>query len=101
MHHDRIKTYEIFPNIENQEIINSLPQSFTIRDELYLHEIQPNISIIQETIINGHKEPVAWVKQMGKGKVAYFAPGHRAAVFSITPVKKTLIQLIEWCVTDE
>ena len=98
--HGSIKEYRIYTNKNHPHLKDVLPETYVIKDELYRHEVQEDIIIVQETIVDGQNEPVSWLKQLGKGRIAYFAPGHRAAVFSIPPVRRTILQLVEWCMTD-
>ncbi len=47
-------------------------------DELYTHEIEADATVVASSS-NG--EPVAWVRTVGRGALAYASPGHRARTF--------------------
>jgi len=90
-HHGAIQEYKIHPANNRQIGMQSSLPSCIIKDELYFHEFSNDIEIILETSTAEHTEPVAWTKLRGKGKIIYFAPGHRAAIFK----KPEVIQIIK------
>ena len=95
--HGRIQPYQIEAAIEH--VANSSP--LILNDELYLHEYSEDNSIWLQTSLEGTIEPIAWTKQQGKGKVAYFAPGHRASIFQNDTVKIIIHQLIQWSLIND
>ena len=49
---------------------------FVIKDELYIHELQPGIDVHFTAKHEGKDIPVVWTYRYGKGKVCYAVPGH-------------------------
>lgn len=72
---------------------------FTVKDELYLHELQPDIRIHFETTHAGEAAPMVWTREPGAGRVCYVCPGHRAASMSHPSVQAILQRGLQW-VTD-
>jgi len=50
--------------------------SFVVKDELYIHELQPGIEVHFTAQLEGKEVPVVWTYRYGKGKVCYAVPGH-------------------------
>ena len=94
--HGPICEYTIQPSAQTREHFSTLDITFTIKDELYIHEYDSSVQVLLETQINDKMEPVAWVKDHGLGKVAYFAPGHRGSIFELEHIQKFLSELIDW-----
>jgi type 1 glutamine amidotransferase len=72
---------DIFSDIEN----------FIVKDELYIHELEPDIEVHFTTKHEGKNIPVVWTYQYGKGKVCYAVPGHTTG----TMQNKTYQQLLQ------
>ena len=49
---------------------------FVVKDELYLHELQPEIEVHFTAQLEGKEVPVVWTHCCGKGKICYAVPGH-------------------------
>lgn len=50
--------------------------NFVVKDELYLHELEPGITVHFTAKHSGQDVPVVWTYGYGKGKVCYAVPGH-------------------------
>jgi uncharacterized protein len=72
------------------------PKSFTVRDELYIHETRPGISICYSTEKEGREVPVVWTQNYGKGRVCYIEPGHVAASLVVPEVVKVIKEGLSW-----
>ena len=72
------------------------PESFTVKDELYIHEIRPSISVRFSTEIKGKAVPVVWTQNYGKGRVCYIEPGHVAASLEVPEVVKVIKEGLTW-----
>jgi type 1 glutamine amidotransferase len=73
--HGAVENFEI--KREKTEIFAGI-KDFVVKDELYLHEIQPGIDVHFTTTHEGQNVPVVWTYRHGKGKVCYAVPGHTA-----------------------
>lgn len=74
---------------------------FTIRDELYIHEYNPDNSVHFVTETENGREPVAWSRIHGRGRVFYLAPGHRAQTLRHPSFRNILRRGISWAMNVE
>lgn len=76
----------IFAGIEN----------FVVKDELYIHELEPSIEIHFTAKHEGKNIPVVWTYQYGQGKICYAVPGHTTATMK-NPIYQQILQRgLEW-----
>lgn len=68
--------------------------SFTVKDELYTHEHDPNNKVLFTSSYQGIDEPVMWTRTYGKGKVACFSLGHCPKTFKKEEVRKILFNAL-------
>lgn len=68
--------------------------SFEVKDELYIHEHDPNNKVLFTSNYQGFDEPVMWTRTYGKGKVACFSLGHCPKTFKKEEVKKILFNAL-------
>lgn len=68
-----------------------LPERITVRDEAYRHEHTGPIDVWYRW---DDGEPAAWTVGGGSANVAYFAPGHRARVWTHPSVRVVLAAMI-------
>jgi type 1 glutamine amidotransferase len=71
-------------------------EAFTIKDELYLHELQPGIEVHFTAQHEEQTVPVVWTYHYGKGKVCYVVPGHVAASMKHPAVQEILQRGLRW-----
>lgn len=76
----------IFPGIGN----------FVVKDELYLHELQPGITVHFSTQYHGRAVPVVWTYAYGQGRVCYAVPGHRTATLRNPSYQLLLQRGLQW-----
>jgi type 1 glutamine amidotransferase len=69
---------------------------FVIKDELYLHELQPGIEVHFTTKHEDKDVPVVWTYRYGKGRVCYTVPGHTTASMKHPAVQKILRRGLAW-----
>lgn len=71
---------------------------FKIVEELYQFEwMDPaDLDVFLEVEWEGQCYPFAWTRAEGRGRLAYFAPGHTAEVFRYPMVMKALTQTAAW-----
>jgi len=77
---------EIFGNIGD----------FEVRDELYIHELNPGIDVHFITKHENKDIPVVWTYLYGKGKVCYALPGHTSESMKNPIYQKVLQRGLEW-----
>ncbi len=93
--HDKVENIDII--VKNKEHgISREVNDFSVKDELYIHAYDENNEIIMVSDNKGHREPVLWTKNFGKGKVCYFSPGHCPRVWQNTEVKKIIRNALHW-----
>lgn len=71
-------------------------QPFTIKDELYLHDLQPGAETHFSTLHAGQEVPVVWTHRFGKGRVCFSSPGHTAASLRHPALQSILRQGLNW-----
>lgn len=72
------------------------PGSFTVKDELYIHETKPGISVCYTTETAGKSVPVVWTQIYGNGRVCYIEPGHVAASLEVPEVVTVIKEGLSW-----
>lgn len=71
-------------------------ESFTVRDELYIHELQPGNQIHFIARHEGQDIPVVWTRRFGQGRVCYACPGHRSATMNNPAYQEVLRKGLQW-----
>jgi type 1 glutamine amidotransferase len=94
--HAAIRPFEITP-AESAGPFAGLP-AFTVRDELYLHELNPAVDVHFTAQENGDRIPVVWTYRYGAGKVCYCSPGHRSATLNHPVYRQVLVRGLEWVI---
>lgn len=69
---------------------------FEVRDELYIHELEPSIEVHFTAKHEGKDVPVVWTRRYGKGKVCYAVPGHTTGTMYNVTYKQVLRRGLEW-----
>jgi len=69
---------------------------FVIKDELYIHELQPGIDVHFTAKHEGKETPVVWTYRYGKGKVCYAVPGHTTTSMKHPSVQEILRRGLKW-----
>lgn len=69
---------------------------FEVRDELYIHDLEPDIEVHFTAKHEGKDVPVVWTKQYGKGKVCYAVPGHTTGTMGNKTYQEVLKRGLEW-----
>jgi len=82
----RSRRYDIFRGIE----------PFTIRDELYIHELQPGVDVHFTASHEGDETPVVWTHRFGQGRVCYAVPGHTTNSLKHPAVQEILRRGLRW-----
>ena len=92
--HGPVAPFDVKPADES-EIFASLP-AFTVKDELYIHELQPGIEAHFTATHEGREVPIVWTFQYGQGRVCYAVPGHRTETMRNTVYQKILQRGLAW-----
>jgi type 1 glutamine amidotransferase len=93
--HGRIKPFDVEPIANISDIFASVP-SFRVKDELYLHDLQPDIEVQFATTYEGQPVPVVWTRRHGNGRICYACPGHKAASIRVPAYQQVLIRGLAW-----
>jgi type 1 glutamine amidotransferase len=80
--HGPVAPFAVKP-IPESEIFAGIP-AFTVKDELYIHELQPGITPHFTATHEGQEIPVVWTYHYGQGRVCYAVPGHRTETMRLT-----------------
>ncbi len=97
--HGKVRSFNVRPEESAREIFPDV-KTFSVVDELYIHDYQDDVTVRYTTDIKGVKEPVVWTKEHGKGKVCYCSLGHQAKVMGIPEVKEIIQGCIKWILKD-
>jgi uncharacterized protein len=95
IHHGKIAPFKVQVNHAQDSFFRGI-DSFSITDELYIHEYLKDVAVHFTTQVGKKAEPVVWTRELGKGKVAYCSLGHRAAVWKQPEVKSIINQSLDW-----
>jgi type 1 glutamine amidotransferase len=91
--HGKVERIEV--KNQESEIFRGIP-NFSVRDELYLHELDDKIQIHFTTMVEGKDVPVVWTNVYGKGKVCYCVPGHTSGTMKNKHYQRVLQRGLEW-----
>lgn len=75
--------------------------AFRIVDELYHHEIHGGCTVHYTADTPDGKEPVAWTRRHGRGRVCYCSLGHRASAFGHPVVRAMIVDALLWLAVDK
>ena len=105
--HDRIHPFEVKAVKADHPILAGVPASFTVEDELYYVNAEPDkipagtakITVLAETSPSdkykaGH--PSVWITEHAKAKVVGIALGHDARVHDLKPYQQILANAVKW-----
>jgi len=70
--------------------------AFSVRDELYRHEFEPENAIHFYTMVDGEREPVVWTRRFGAGRVCYCSLGHTGGSMRHPAVRRIVRQGLVW-----
>lgn len=76
-------------------VFDDIPD-FTVFDELYLHELEPDIEVHFYSQYQGKPVPIVWTRNWGAGKVFYAVPGHTSASMRCKPFQKIIRRGLQW-----
>jgi type 1 glutamine amidotransferase len=97
--HGPIAPFEVKP-VPESEIFAGIP-SITVKDELYVHELQPEITPHFTATHEGQEVPIVWTYHYGQGRVCYAVPGHRTETMRDEVYQRVLKRGLVWvCKVD-
>ena len=91
--HGKVENFEV---IKVRDDIFTGISNFFIKDELYIHELEPGIEAHFTAKYQGKDVPVVWTYHYGRGSVCYTVPGHTTATMSHPMYQKILQRGLEW-----
>lgn len=91
--HGPIERFEV-SRMKN-EIFGDI-KDFVVKDELYIHELQPGIETHFTARHEGEDVPVVWTYQYGQGRVCYAVPGHTTATMRNETYQMILQRGLKW-----
>ena len=94
VNHGPVEEFAVQPSSDD-EIFRNTP-AFSVRDELYRHEYDPENRIHFYTEVGGEREPVVWVRRWGRGRVCYCALGHTVGAVRHPQTRQILQQGLAW-----
>ena len=92
--HGKVEPFEIYPTA-GSEIFAGIP-NFTVKDELYLHDLQPGITVQFTAEHAGQVVPIVWTYRHGQGRVCYAVPGHRSGSLQHKTYQQVLRRGLAW-----
>jgi uncharacterized protein len=92
--HGPIEPFEVKP-VPESEIFAGIP-AFTVKDELYIHGLQPGITPHFTATHKGQEVPIVWTYHYGQGRVCYAVPGHRTETMRNETYQKVLNRGLVW-----
>jgi uncharacterized protein len=98
--HGPINEFQVLPARSASATFAGL-KGFSVRDELYRHEYNPDNEIQLYTPESGLNEPVAWTRNHGRGRVFYCSLGHTAGTLLLAPFHAVIQQALGWTAGSE
>lgn len=96
--HGPIEPFDVKPVLES-EIFTGIP-AFTVKDELYIHELQPGITPHFTATHEGQEVPIIWTNHYGHGRICYVVPGHRTETMRNSTYQMVLQRGLVWACGD-
>jgi type 1 glutamine amidotransferase len=93
--HGPVEAIKVRPAAPTSRIFAEVP-AFTVHDELYLHELWPDIEVHFTARHGDNDVPVVWTRTVAAGRVCYSCPGHRSASLKDESVRSILRLGLQW-----
>jgi type 1 glutamine amidotransferase len=93
--HGPVETFQLQPATPQDVIFGGIA-AFSVRDELYRHEYDPDNRVHFFALVGGEREPQVWTRRYGQGRVCYCALGHTAAAMRHPSVWEILQRGLAW-----
>ena len=95
--HGPVEQFTIEPALTNDPIFGEIG-TFTVEDELYVHDLQPDMDVHFTATYEGKPQPLIWTRTVGDGRVCYVGPGHRAATMRQPQMQEILRRGLTWVI---
>lgn len=83
--------------VDREHPITKGIDDFEIVDEIYKLDYEPDtFHVLIEGDVQGATYPICWVKEYGKGKVAYLSLGHGQQAFENPTFQELVIRMVAW-----
>lgn len=92
--HGRVEPVTLLP-AGDSPLFAGIP-AFTLRDELYRHEYDPENRVHYTVTAGGESEPFAWTRRWGAGRVLYLAPGHTVEAMRDANLREIIRRGLAW-----
>ncbi|TDQ40295.1 ThuA domain-containing protein [Aureibacillus halotolerans] len=96
-HPGNIRPYTVDIVDGNHELTKGL-DAFDVTTEQYNMHVDPRVTVLATTEVEGGTMPVAWTKMYGEGKVYYNALGHSPDIVELPQVKAMIQKGFSWAV---
>jgi type 1 glutamine amidotransferase len=93
--HGPVESFSVTPASQEYKIFKGISE-FQVKDELYLHDLQPDIEVHFTTLYEGEPVPVVWTRTHVDGRVCFACPGHRAGSMRIPEYQRLLTRALTW-----
>lgn len=93
--HGRVEPLRLQPPDPPDEVFAGI-LAFTVRDELYEHELKPGLRVHFSAEKDGLQQPMVWTRFHGSGRVCYACPGHTAGAFRSREYRLVLLRGLDW-----
>jgi type 1 glutamine amidotransferase len=93
--HGPVESFEVQPAEPASDLFAGIP-SFSVTDELYRHNYDPNNHIHFYTTVGSEREPVVWTRYHSSGRVCYCSLGHTLNAMRHPQVWQILQRGLAW-----
>ncbi|HPA64609.1 MAG TPA: ThuA domain-containing protein [Spirochaetota bacterium] len=90
-------------NILKNHFITEGINNFSLNEELYMFNyfgFDTFTVLIESTSEDGTTSRALWIKETGKGRIAYIAPGHDKNTFHDKNIQRLIRNAADWCSTN-
>lgn len=94
--HGRVQPLQFRPL--RQDLFGGMA-AFSVRDELYHHEFQPNVEVHWLASAGGEEAPAVWTYRYAAGRVCYLLPGHLGSSLRHPAVREIIRRGLNWVVS--
>lgn len=99
--HEKYGEFEVTVTESGHPVMQGVPKTFRVSDELYQFAADPNGTPIQvlatgKSLVTGKIYPVAWITKHPKTKIVCVTLGHDAAAHDLPAYKSILQNAVDW-----
>ena len=95
VNHGPVEEFVVQQSVPEDGIFGTIPV-FSVQDELYRHEYDPANRIHFHTVVGEEREPVAWTRRRGQGRVCYCSLGHTVGAVRHPQTHQILHRGLTW-----